>query len=143
LKPFEEVLDLGLHLLIPHGLGCLVDVHHHGPLEVGDGAGQGLQGTAPRATSVPRERNDAPEPSQSAEEWIAARPERSAAGKITRSGQLARSRQESRAQEGGQLRPLREAPRDPAIGRVSLLFEGMHEGSREGSKSRVAALTGA
>jgi hypothetical protein len=48
-------------------------------------------------------------------------PARSAAGKITRSGQLARSRQESRTQEGGQLRPLREASRDPAIGRVSLL----------------------
>jgi hypothetical protein len=30
---------LRLHLLIPHGLGRLVDVHHHGALEVGDGAG--------------------------------------------------------------------------------------------------------
>jgi hypothetical protein len=37
-----------------------------------------------------------------------------------RSGQLARSRQ-GRAQEGGQLRPLREAPRDPATGRVPRL----------------------
>jgi hypothetical protein len=35
----KQVLDLRLHLLIPHGLGRLVDVHHHGPLEVGDGAG--------------------------------------------------------------------------------------------------------
>jgi hypothetical protein len=48
-------------------------------------------------------------------------PARSVATFRTRSGQLARSRQESRAQEGGQLRPLREAPRDPAIGRVPLL----------------------
>jgi hypothetical protein len=38
-EAFDEVLDLRLHLLIPHGLGRLVDVHHHGPLEVGDGAG--------------------------------------------------------------------------------------------------------
>ena len=41
-EAFEEVLDLRLHLLIPHGLGRLVDVHHHGPLEVGDGAGYGV-----------------------------------------------------------------------------------------------------
>ena len=27
---------------VPHGLGGLVDVHHHGPLEVGDGAGYGV-----------------------------------------------------------------------------------------------------
>jgi hypothetical protein len=39
IEAFDEVLDLGQHLLIPHGLGRLVDVHHHGPLEVGDGAG--------------------------------------------------------------------------------------------------------
>jgi len=45
--------------------------------------------------------------------------------------------------EGGHLRPLREAPRDPAIGRGPVLLAEMHEGSREGSKSRVAALTGA
>jgi hypothetical protein len=38
-EAFDEVLDLLQHLLIPHGLGRLVDVHHHGPLEVGDGAG--------------------------------------------------------------------------------------------------------
>jgi hypothetical protein len=38
-KAFDEVLDLSQHLLIPHGLGRLVDVHHHSPLEVGDGAG--------------------------------------------------------------------------------------------------------
>jgi hypothetical protein len=37
-EAFEEVLDLSSHLLISHGLGRLVDVHHHGPLEVGDGA---------------------------------------------------------------------------------------------------------
>jgi hypothetical protein len=48
-------------------------------------------------------------------------PARSAAGKITRSGQLARSRQQSRAQEGGQLRPLREAVAYSPIGRVPLL----------------------
>jgi hypothetical protein len=39
---FDEVLDLRQHLLIPHGLGRLVDVHHHGPLEVGGGAGYGV-----------------------------------------------------------------------------------------------------
>jgi hypothetical protein len=38
-EAFDEVLDLRQHLLIPHGLGRLVDVHHHGPLEVGAGAG--------------------------------------------------------------------------------------------------------
>jgi len=31
------------HLLIPHGLGRLVDVHHHGPLEVGYCAGYRVQ----------------------------------------------------------------------------------------------------
>jgi hypothetical protein len=40
IEAFNEVLDLLRHLLIPHGLGRPVDVHHHGPLEVGDGAGQ-------------------------------------------------------------------------------------------------------
>jgi hypothetical protein len=38
-EALNEVLDLGLHLLIPHGLGRLGDVHHHGPLEVNDGTG--------------------------------------------------------------------------------------------------------
>ena len=38
-EAFDEVLDLGVDLLIPHSLGRLVHVHHHGPLEVGDGAG--------------------------------------------------------------------------------------------------------
>jgi hypothetical protein len=42
MEAFEEVLDLRQHLLISHGLGRLVDVHHHGPLEVGDGAGYGV-----------------------------------------------------------------------------------------------------
>ena len=35
LEAFEEVLDLGVF----HGLGRLVDVHHHGPLEVRHRAG--------------------------------------------------------------------------------------------------------
>jgi hypothetical protein len=35
IEAFDEVLDLGIHLLIPHGLGRLVDVRHHGPLENG------------------------------------------------------------------------------------------------------------
>jgi hypothetical protein len=35
IEAFDEVLDLRQHLLVSHGLGCLVDVHHHGPLEVG------------------------------------------------------------------------------------------------------------
>ena len=35
----EKVLDLRQHLLVSHGLGGLIDVHHHGPLEVGDSAG--------------------------------------------------------------------------------------------------------
>jgi hypothetical protein len=39
IEAFDEVLDLLLHLLVTHGLGRLVDVHHQGPLEVGDGAG--------------------------------------------------------------------------------------------------------
>jgi len=34
LEAFEEILDLGEHLLVSHGLGGLVDAHHHGPLEV-------------------------------------------------------------------------------------------------------------
>jgi hypothetical protein len=38
-EAFEEVFDLRQHLLIPHGLGRPVDVHHHCPLEVGDSAG--------------------------------------------------------------------------------------------------------
>jgi hypothetical protein len=38
-EAFDEVLDLRQHLLIPHCLGRLVDVHHHGPLEVGYCAG--------------------------------------------------------------------------------------------------------
>ena len=42
-EAFEEVLDLRHHLPIPHGLGCLVDVHHHGPLEVRPGAGYCVQ----------------------------------------------------------------------------------------------------
>jgi len=33
-EAFDEVLELRQHLLIAHGLGRLVDVHHHGPLEV-------------------------------------------------------------------------------------------------------------
>jgi hypothetical protein len=33
---FEEVLDLGFDLRLLHGLGRLVHVHHHGPLEVSD-----------------------------------------------------------------------------------------------------------
>jgi hypothetical protein len=37
-EAFEEVLDLSSHLLT-HVLGRLVDVHHHCPLEQGDGAG--------------------------------------------------------------------------------------------------------
>jgi hypothetical protein len=39
IEAFDEVLDLRQHLLIPHGLGRLVHVHHHGPLKVGDRAG--------------------------------------------------------------------------------------------------------
>jgi hypothetical protein len=31
--------SISAHLLIPHGLGGLVDVHHHGPLEVRHRAG--------------------------------------------------------------------------------------------------------
>jgi hypothetical protein len=38
-EAFEEILDLGRHLFILHGLGRLVDVHYHGPLEVGHGTG--------------------------------------------------------------------------------------------------------
>jgi hypothetical protein len=43
IEAFDEVLDLRQRLLIPHGLGRLVDVHHYGPLEVGDGAGYGVE----------------------------------------------------------------------------------------------------
>jgi hypothetical protein len=43
IEAFDEVLDLRQHLLIPHGLGRLVDVHHHGPLEVGHCAGDGVE----------------------------------------------------------------------------------------------------
>jgi hypothetical protein len=39
IEAFEEVLDLGCHLLIPHGLGRFAHVHHHGPLEVRHDAG--------------------------------------------------------------------------------------------------------
>jgi hypothetical protein len=39
IEAFEEVLDLRHHLLVSHGLGGLVDVHHHGPLEVRHCAG--------------------------------------------------------------------------------------------------------
>jgi hypothetical protein len=39
IKASEEVLDLRQHLLVLHRLGGLVDVHHHGPLEVCPGAG--------------------------------------------------------------------------------------------------------
>jgi len=42
-EAFAEVLDLRQHLLIPHGLGRPVDVHHHGPLKVGDSAGYCVQ----------------------------------------------------------------------------------------------------
>src|ERR1700746_3941920 len=42
IEAFHEVLDLSLDLSFPHGLGRLVGVHHHGPLEVGYGAGQGF-----------------------------------------------------------------------------------------------------
>jgi hypothetical protein len=49
-EAFDEVLDLLQHLLIPHGLGRLVDVHHHGLLELGDGAGYCVQ-TLERLTS--------------------------------------------------------------------------------------------
>jgi hypothetical protein len=49
-EAFDEVLDLSQHLLIPHGIGRLVDAHHHGPLEMGDGAGYCVQ-TLERLTS--------------------------------------------------------------------------------------------
>jgi hypothetical protein len=52
IEAFDEVLDLRQHLLIPHGLGRLVDVHHHGPLEVGAGA----PATASRRWNVARRR---------------------------------------------------------------------------------------
>jgi hypothetical protein len=42
----QEVLDLG----IPNRLGRLVDIHHHGPLEVRHGAGYCVQ-TLERLTS--------------------------------------------------------------------------------------------
>jgi hypothetical protein len=38
MEAFEEVLDLRLL----HGLGRLVHVHRHGPLEVRHGAGHGV-----------------------------------------------------------------------------------------------------
>jgi hypothetical protein len=41
-EAFNEVLDLGQHPLLPHGLGRLVDVHHC-PLEVRHGAGYCVQ----------------------------------------------------------------------------------------------------
>jgi hypothetical protein len=49
-EAFEEVLDLRRHLLLPHGFGRLVDVHHHGPLEVRHDAGCCVQ-TLERFTS--------------------------------------------------------------------------------------------
>ena len=49
-EAFDEVLDLGQHLLVPNGLGRLVPVHHHDPLEVGAGAGYCVQ-TLERLTS--------------------------------------------------------------------------------------------
>jgi hypothetical protein len=39
----KEVLDLRHHLLIPHGLGRLVDCPSSWPLKVGDGAGYRIQ----------------------------------------------------------------------------------------------------
>jgi hypothetical protein len=42
IEAFEEVLDLGLHLCLLHGLGRLVDIHRHGPLEVRYGARYGV-----------------------------------------------------------------------------------------------------
>jgi hypothetical protein len=39
IEAFDEVLDLRQHLFVSHGLGGLVDVHHHGPLEVRHCAG--------------------------------------------------------------------------------------------------------
>ena len=48
-----EALIRELSLIIeydPHGLGHLVDVHHHGPLEVGEGAGYCVK-TLERLTS--------------------------------------------------------------------------------------------
>ena len=48
-----EALIRELSLIIwydPHGLGRLVHVHNHGPLEVGDGAGYCVQ-TLERLTS--------------------------------------------------------------------------------------------
>jgi hypothetical protein len=38
IEAFDEVLNLRQHLLIAHGLAAWSTVHHHGPLEVGDGA---------------------------------------------------------------------------------------------------------
>jgi hypothetical protein len=38
-EALNEVLDLGLHRGVPHDLGRLLTVHHHGPLEVRHGAG--------------------------------------------------------------------------------------------------------
>jgi hypothetical protein len=46
----------------PHGVGRLVDVHHHGPLEVGDGAGYCVQ-TLERLTSPGSGGNSALAPS--------------------------------------------------------------------------------
>jgi hypothetical protein len=46
IEAFEEVLNLG----IPKRLRRPVDVHHQGPLEVGDGAGYCVQ-TLERLTS--------------------------------------------------------------------------------------------
>ena len=38
-EAFDEMLDLRQHLLVSHGLGGLVDFHHHCLLEVRHGAG--------------------------------------------------------------------------------------------------------
>jgi Xaa-Pro aminopeptidase len=61
IEAFEEVLDLRHHLLIPHGLGRPVDVHHHGPLEVGAGAVYRVQ-TLERLTSPGSGGSSAPVP---------------------------------------------------------------------------------
>jgi hypothetical protein len=84
----------------------------------GRGGARTMQGTARRELRrYPPEPNDAVAPLPRLEiSPQDPRPER-----LLEADKLARSRQDSRAQEGGQLRPLREAPRDPAIGRVSLL----------------------
>jgi hypothetical protein len=61
-EAFDEVLDLGQHLLIPHCFDRLVDVHHHCALEVGDGAGYWVE-TLERRTSPGSGGSSAPVPS--------------------------------------------------------------------------------